>query len=143
MNPPKSISMEDRPSDAELLQRMHALRSHLGTEVQAAKQRVHQLADWRHHVKSAPWQSIGAAAVVGYLMVPKRIVKKQLDAEQLEKLTDRHPVIVTRQEGPHQSLLNTLLAVGGAALAKSASTYLANKLQQNVFRNEKPKAMSS
>ena len=32
--------------------------------------------DWRHYVASHPWVSLGTAAAVGYLLVPRRLAAR-------------------------------------------------------------------
>ncbi len=56
----------------EIQRRMAQIRHELHEEVREAVKGAQSLTDWRSQVKSHPWAALGAAAVLGYLIVPKR-----------------------------------------------------------------------
>lgn len=53
-------------------QRMAQIRSELPYGVDEARNRVRELADWKYHMSRHPLPILAAAAVVGYLVVPKK-----------------------------------------------------------------------
>jgi hypothetical protein len=61
------------PADiSEIQRRMAQIRHELHVDVQEAVKGAQSLTDWRSQVRNHPWLALGAAAAVGYLVVPKR-----------------------------------------------------------------------
>jgi hypothetical protein len=56
----------------DIQRRMAEIRHELHQDVQEAVKGAQALADWRSPVRSHPWLALGAAAAVGFLVVPKR-----------------------------------------------------------------------
>jgi hypothetical protein len=65
----KSVATEDV---RDIQRRMAQIRRDLHEEVKEAVKGAQSLTDWRSQVKSHPWLALGAAAAVGYLIVPRR-----------------------------------------------------------------------
>jgi len=60
---------------SEIQERMAQIRHEMHQEVQGAVKGAHQLTDWRSLVGNYPWVSLGIAAAVGYLIVPRRAAR--------------------------------------------------------------------
>jgi len=56
----------------DVQRRMAQIRRDLHAEVQEAVKGAQSWTDWRSLVRNHPWAALGAAAVVGYLIVPGR-----------------------------------------------------------------------
>jgi hypothetical protein len=56
----------------EIQRRMAQIRREMHEDVREAVKGAQSLTDWRSQVRSHPWAAMGAAAVLGYLIVPKR-----------------------------------------------------------------------
>ena len=56
----------------EIQRRMAQIRRELHEEVREAVKGAQSLTDWRSQVRNHPWLALGAAAAVGYLIVPRR-----------------------------------------------------------------------
>ena len=56
----------------EIQRRMAQVRRELHEEVREAVKGAQSLTDWRSQVRHHPWLALGAAAAVGYLIVPRR-----------------------------------------------------------------------
>ncbi len=110
--------------DVEAIRReMASVRSNLDENVHELTENARLLAedarnltDWRYYVKAAPWGAVGAAAAIGYFIVPRRIQIVQPDADEIAKLAKRHQIVVehkakaeAKQGGPAQ-LVMTMLA---------------------------------
>jgi hypothetical protein len=65
----KSVPMEDMN---DIQRRMAQIRRELHEDVKEAVKGAQSLTDWRSQVGSHPWLALGAAAVLGYMIVPKR-----------------------------------------------------------------------
>ena len=61
-----------RQNADELLARMEAVRGRLDYDARVAKQSVQEMTDWRNAVRKNPLIAVGAAAVLGNLLVPKK-----------------------------------------------------------------------
>lgn len=93
-------------------------------------EKARNLTDWRYYVKAAPWGAVGAAAAVGYLLVPRRIQIIQPDADEIAKLAKRHQIVVehaakaeAKQGGPAQ-LVMTMLA---NAMLRAVTAYVSQQ----------------
>jgi hypothetical protein len=105
----------DRDVEA-IRSQMASVRSTLDENVHELAENARNLTDWRYYVKAAPWGAVGAAAAVGYFIVPRRIQIVQPDADEIAKLAKRHQIVVehkakaeAKQGGPAQ-LVMTMLA---------------------------------
>jgi hypothetical protein len=56
----------------DIQRRMAQIRHELHEEVREAVKGAQSLTDWRSQVRNHPWLALGAAAAVGYMIVPKR-----------------------------------------------------------------------
>lgn len=103
--------------DVEAIRReMASLRGNLDENVHELTENARNLTDWRYYVKAAPWGAVGAAAAIGYFIVPRRIQIVQPSADEIAKLAKRHQIVVehkakaeAKQGGPAQ-LVMTMLA---------------------------------
>lgn len=64
--------MLDSTETKAILRRMAEVRCDLDEGAQEIAESARDLGDWQHYVKSYPWISMGAACLIGYLMVPRR-----------------------------------------------------------------------
>lgn len=60
-------------SDAEMLQRrMNSVRHELDDNFQEITGRVREFGVWQSYVRNYPWICLGAAAVLGYVIIPRK-----------------------------------------------------------------------
>jgi hypothetical protein len=59
------------PEIDDLARQMHQVRTSMGLEVHELVENARAITDWRRYWRSHPWAWCGAAAVVGFLVVPK------------------------------------------------------------------------
>lgn len=57
---------------AEIQQQMHQVRKRAGVDVHDLVENARALTDWRRYWRRHPWAWCGAAAVLGYCLVPSR-----------------------------------------------------------------------
>ena len=55
-----------------LREQMARVRSHLANDVGEVVEQAKELTDWRRHVRRHPWLCAGAAAALGFMVVPAR-----------------------------------------------------------------------
>jgi hypothetical protein len=132
---------------------MQETRDQLHRDVGGLVRDARGVVDWRRNVKRYPWLAVGAAAALGYLIVPKRRKPMHLDAETLAELA-RTKRLVLRLEGETEkpakvtdTLAATLLAVVGREAAgwlrKQAANFLHAELgRRNESRPRFPESES-
>lgn len=64
--------MTDPPLDDAVRARMQGIRCDIDQDLEDVSASAHSMVDWKHYVETYPWVCLGAAAVLGYLIVPKR-----------------------------------------------------------------------
>ena len=125
----------------------------LVTNVNDLVTNARQLTDWRYYVKAAPWASVGAAAAVGYMLVPRRVQVVRPSADQLEELATRHPFGLgpaaqaeAKRGGPTQAVMtmvaNALLRAVTAYVSQQAGKAFgqqAAEKSQDPFNAEVPR----
>ena len=68
--------------------------------VDSAREITEKLTDWRGYVSSHPWLVLGAAAAVGYWVVPTRIAVDRPVADTLASLAKSGEIKLTRPDEP-------------------------------------------
>jgi hypothetical protein len=83
------------PSEAEEIQRqMRSVRAELRDDVTDLVKSAHKMGDWTTYVRAYPWLCVGAAAAVGYFVVPTRPLVIHPDPESLFKLAKQHNLVM-------------------------------------------------
>lgn len=114
----------DPTSQAESLrQQMRSIRRELGTDVEELVEQAERLLDWRYYMRRYPLGIVGAAAFLGYFLVPGRTVVFPTDDDALARLAERIPVAVKPTEEKKQGFLAGLLAAGVGMAGKAALGY--------------------
>lgn len=101
-------------SAEEIRERMAMIRLRIDEQSDEVVAQVNALSDWRSYVRLYPWASVGAAAVVGYVLVPSRA---KPDAEDVTGHSTRQSAAFTTDE-----LRSVLISA-----AKRAATAYASK----------------
>ena len=114
-NPPRADAVRDR---------MQQLRCEIDGDVEDMAASARTLVDWRHYVKTYPWVCLGAAAAVGFLIVPKRSRAIRTDSATVtEAAGTGHPVV---QPAPTATagLINALLTTVATIAVRKATAYV-------------------
>jgi hypothetical protein len=108
-------------SAEQVREEMRRLRSQMDADVECFVENTRVLLDWHSYYRSAPWLCLGAAAVVGYLVVPSKTRLVTIGGEQLAELARNRQVTFSGQPGPPQeSLGSALLKMAVGALWRTA-----------------------
>jgi hypothetical protein len=104
---------------------MRTIRRELGQDVEDLVGHAEQLMDWRYYVGRYPWASLGVAALVGYFVVPQRIVTLRPDEHTLAKLAERLPVHphTSEPKKQHTSLVGSLISMGTGLALRAATAW--------------------
>jgi hypothetical protein len=105
--------MADQRAD-EILEQMQTIRSALRKDAAAIVENAKLSVDWRNYVERYPWISLGIAAALGYLLVPRRRLR---DSDVAQKVA--REVQVAAQPSKEQSQ-GFLIGVALPFIAKAA-----------------------
>jgi hypothetical protein len=106
----------------EIRERMALIRQRIDEQSDEVVAQVSELSDWRSYVRRHPWVSVGAAAVLGYVLVPS---KKKPGAEDPTEDAKKQPAIFTTDE-----LRSVLIGA-----ARKAATAYASKTVASVVNS--------
>ena len=117
--------MSDTREAKAIRQEMARIRRHLNEDVEGIVDSARVMSDWRYYVRRYPWLCLGAAAALGYLIVPSRLEVIRPDAESLAKLAKENRLLVKPEPEFHRrggwpGALFNLLA---AAATRGAMAY--------------------
>jgi hypothetical protein len=90
------ILSEQSKSDraAQIRHTLKLLRQDIDYDIHQVKRSAAALTKWQYYIKKYPWASIGVAAAIGYLLLPKKKVFQGPDTKTLEKLIRKNrPVL--------------------------------------------------
>ena len=124
--------------------RMQETRNRLHRDVGGLVRDARAVVDWRRNVSRHPWLAVGAAAALGFLIVPRRRRPLNLDADALADLARKQRLVV-RVEGEKEkpatlggTLAATVLGIIGRELAawlrQQATGALAARSEQRHLR---------
>src|SRR6476620_11436961 len=87
--------MDGSPATQAILQRMEEVRCDVDEDVQEIVEGARDMGKWRYYVRTYPWVCLGAALAAGYLIVPRRSIGMQPDAQKADELPKPIPVLET------------------------------------------------
>src|SRR5207245_5945105 len=102
----------------ELQRRMQEVRMNLGVEMHDLVENARTIADWRHYWRTHPWACCGAAAAIGFLVVPSRR-SEPYDARSVAELANMYDAKLKGIPGSRKGLAGQLagMAIGVAVQA--------------------------
>jgi hypothetical protein len=135
-----NTSTSDPAQQADTLRReMRSIRRELGDNVEELVENAERLMDWRYYVHRYPWVTVGAAALLGYFLVPRRIVTNALDSHAVEDLVHRMaPAIAARPVSEKKETkpgwIASLVSMGTGMVMRAAMGYATQHLSQYLNR---------
>ena len=127
-----AMSVSTTPAADEIERQMRNLRSDLREEVQEIVENARVMTDWHYYVRSYPWLCLGAAAALGYLLVPPRVQVVKPDAAMLADLVRQHQVAVNAQVQPRpaRGLVGSLVNMAAGAALQGAMAVASHQINQ-------------
>ncbi|TWU03218.1 hypothetical protein [Neorhodopirellula pilleata] len=122
-----SNTLATKKQAAAIKQRMQEIRTQLPYDVDVARQSARELSDWRYHMGRYPWLLVGAAVVVGYVMVPHR---KKSEVKVIHHDFGNQGDDALRPQPAKRGLIG---GIGGAIATmamKQAATVIAHQVSQ-------------
>jgi hypothetical protein len=114
-----------------LREQMARVRSHLANDVGEVVEQAKELTDWRTHVRRHPWLCAGAAAAVGFMVVPTRR-HKQPEPQDVSHVQAAlasgtgNQAKARRASGTMQALVNLAAGIAFRSLMSVATNQLQN-----------------
>lgn len=112
---------------------MRQVRAELRQDVDSLVAGARDLTDWTTYVRRYPWLCLGAAAAIGYLIVPQRNKRVPPDAATLQELMKGEKLVV-KMEQPQQgpSLKSLVVGMATTALLNGGLAILSKQIEQFV-----------
>jgi hypothetical protein len=123
----------------EIQREMRQIRVELKENVQEIVSGAREIVDWQSYVKAYPWLTVGAAAFVGYLLVPNRTTVIRPDPEALRELTKSREML-EQQVKPKKSLMGMVVGMVAASAAQAAMSVASHQVQQLLHSLQQPPA---
>lgn len=113
------------PTADDIRRQMQITRQRVRADVDEVVDSARQLADWRFYPRQFPWLTVGAAALAGFTMIPRRIEKVVPDAEALAELVREHKIVIDPggKKAKKAGVMGALLATAGSALVRVGVAY--------------------
>ena len=92
-----AMSVSTTPAAEDIQRQMRDVRSELREDVQEIVENARIMADWQHYVRSYPWLCLGAAAALGFVLVPPRVQVVKPDSRMLADLVRQHQVAINAE----------------------------------------------
>jgi hypothetical protein len=126
-------------ADAIELQ-MRQVRTELRRDVQGLATSARELTDWTTYVRRYPWLCLGAAAALGYLLVPQRAKVVRPDPQDLQDLVKHEKLVVTMPPParPGKDFTSMLVGMATSALVNGGMAILSKQIDQFVSGLSQP-----
>ena len=116
--------MNHRPRSDTVRERMQQLRCEIDEDVEDVSASARTMLDWKHYVKTYPWVCLGTAAVLGFLIVPKRSSAINADLATPTALTKSGHLVVKPAPTAARGLVDALVATVVGIAVREATVYL-------------------
>jgi hypothetical protein len=122
--------------------RMAELRSELTSDVRDVKRSAREMTNPLYYVRRFPWATAAAAAVIGYLLVPKKKQVIKPDPEMLAELIRKHQINFDTTKAPSdsQGMLKSLAVMGLTWALRTGLTYAGEQLAAAATRKSEHQA---
>ncbi len=111
-------------------EQMKDVRCEIAEDMDDVVASAREMTDWRVYVKRYPWACLGAAAAVGFVVVPKRVEVTSPDIDTLLALAKQNKLVVeTNPKAQAKSgLAGTMLGLVGNALLRAGVAYVGQQM---------------
>jgi hypothetical protein len=116
--------MDDPPQADAVRERMQQLRCEIDGDMEDMSAHARTMLDWKHYVKTYPWVCLGTAAVLGFLIVPKRSSAINADLATPTALTKSGHLVVKPAPTAARGLVDALVATVVSIAVREATAYL-------------------
>ena len=116
----------------EIQRQMGEVRSEMRDDVQELVASARVMADWHYYVRTYPWLCVGAAAAVGFMLVPPRVHVVRPDPAHVAELVRQHQVAVKAEikPKPAMGILDSLINMAAGIALQGAMAVARHQLDQ-------------
>ena len=116
--------MSDLPLDDTVRARMQGIRCDIDQGLEDVSAGARNMVDWKHYVKTYPWVCLGTAAVLGFLIVPKRSRGNGVDLAAPTGPAQTGPPVVHAIPGAARGMVDALVATVVSIAVREATAFL-------------------
>ena len=116
--------MNDLPPDKSIGARMQGLRCDIDQGLEDVSASARRMVDWKHYVKAYPWVCLGTAAVLGFLIVPKRSTPSHAGLGTPTEPGKADHLTVSAAPAAAGGMVETLVAAVVGIAVREATAYL-------------------
>lgn len=117
--------MHNSPQTTAIRQRMEEVRCELDEDLQDIVEGARGVGDWRSYVRAYPWVCLGAAAAVGYLIVPRHHRGIHLDTQKTQAaLANQSRLHATPPVPPTGGARNMILGLVSNLVMRGITAYV-------------------
>ncbi|MGO9110976.1 MAG: hypothetical protein ACLP9L_17275 [Thermoguttaceae bacterium] len=110
-------AMNEPPLDDTVQAQMQGIRCDIDKDLEDVSASARSMVDWKHYVKAYPWVCLGAAAALGFLIVPRRSAAANPDLPAPTEPANTGRPVVTSAPSAARGLVDALVgAVAGIAV---------------------------
>jgi hypothetical protein len=119
-------------SQADEIQReMRQVRAELREDVRDFVASARVMTDWQEYVRAYPWVCLGAAAAVGYFLVPTRVHVIQPDKQTLRELAKEGQLVVKVDPAQKRTgIVDLLVGLAARSLVQGGLAVVSQQLSQ-------------
>lgn len=119
--------MADRATDIQA--RMQSVRVELGEDIGELMDSTREMTNWKRYVQQYPWVCVGAAAFLGFSIIPHRPQIVSPDQDDLLRLAKRNKLVVKQKPEAHarKSWASTAFTFLAHAAVRAAVAYVGQK----------------
>ena len=130
--------MNDLPLDDTVRTRMQGIRCDIDQDLQDVSASAHSMVDWKHYVKAYPWVCLGAAAALGFLIVPKQSAAINADAASpAEPAKADHPVVNSAPTAT-RGLVDAIVAAVVSVAVRETIAYFGPSVERSLGITKDP-----
>ena len=112
--------MNDPPPADAVRAQMQQIRCDIDQDLEEMVVSARNMVDWKHYVKMYPWVCLGAAAALGFLIVPKRSTTPHPDLATLTERARTGHLIAEPVPSATRGMVDTILATAASIVVHKA-----------------------
>jgi len=133
---------ESDPSIDLIRARMARIRARAQGKADRIGEETRQFLDWKHYIRLFPWTTLAAAAVAGYLLVPRRAPMSHPTGEALLELARENQQALKAVQHPPRKptpgILDTAISMAGSALWRAGLAFATQQVSSLVAQQFAP-----
>jgi len=131
-------AMNDPPLDDTVRARMQGIRCDIDQDLEDVSASARSLVDWKHYVKAYPWVCLGAAAALGFLIVPKRSAAASGDLPAPAEPANTSRPVVPSAPTVARGVVDALVGAVAGIAVREAIAYLGQNAERLLGMTSRP-----